>query len=149
MSAGITPGSSEPTPGPVANANALAPEEVILVGGEALYDLVYDGDEDLQGHPGGAAFSTARTIGRLGQPVAYLGRLSTDRFGTRLERMLAADGVRLDAVVRTDEPTTLAFAELDETGSARYRFYERGTSATLRRISSVLSFGRISVDADE
>jgi len=43
--------------------------------------------------------------------------------------MLAADGVRLDAVVRTDEPTTLAVAELDETGSARYRFYERATSA--------------------
>jgi fructokinase len=37
--------------------------------------------------------------------------------------------VRLDAVVRTDEPTTLALAELDETGSARYRFYERATSA--------------------
>jgi fructokinase len=102
---------------------------VILVGGEALFDLVYDGDENLQGHPGGAAFTTARTIGRLGQPVTYLGRLSTDRFGIRLERMLAADGVRLDAVVHTDEPTTLAMAELDETGSAVYRFYERATSA--------------------
>ena len=109
--------------------NPVAPEDVILVGGEALYDLVYDGSEDLHGHPGGAAFNTARTIGRLGQPVAYLGRLSTDRFGTTLERMLAADGVRLDAVVRTDEPTTLALAELDDTGSARYRFYERATSA--------------------
>ena len=105
------------------------PDDLILVGGEALYDLVYEGDEDLHGHPGGAAFNTARTIGRLGQPVAYLGRLSTDRFGTRLERLLAADGVRLDAVVLTDEPTTLALAELDETGSARYRFYERATSA--------------------
>jgi fructokinase len=107
----------------------VAPDDVILVGGEALYDLVYEGDEDLHGHPGGAAFNTARTIGRLGQPAAYLGRLSTDRFGTRLERLLVADGVRLDAVVRTDEPTTLALAELDETGSARYRFYERATSA--------------------
>ncbi|HEX6697505.1 MAG TPA: PfkB family carbohydrate kinase [Solirubrobacteraceae bacterium] len=102
---------------------------MILVGGEALFDLVYEGETDLRGHPGGAAFNTARTIGRLGQAVAYLGRLSTDRFGTRLERMLAADGVRLDAVVHTDEPTTLALAELDEAGSARYRFYERATSA--------------------
>ena len=129
MSAGITRGTGETAPAASVAATAIEPEDVILVGGEALYDLVYDGDEDLQGHPGGAAFNTARTIGRLGQPVAYLGRLSTDRFGTRLERMLAADGVRLDAVVRTDEPTTLALAELDETGSARYRFYERATSA--------------------
>jgi fructokinase len=123
------PGSGQPAPAPTANANPIAPEDVILVGGEALFDLVYDGGVDLQGHPGGAAFNTARTIARLGQPAAYLGRLSTDGFGTRLERMLAADGVRLDAVVRTDEPTTLALAELDETGSARYRFYERATSA--------------------
>jgi fructokinase len=112
-----------------ATAESFAAEDVILVGGEALYDLVVDGSDDLRGHPGGAAFNTARTIGRLRQPVAYLGRLSTDRFGTTLERMLAADGVRLDTVVRTEEPTTLALAEIDETGSARYRFYERATSA--------------------
>jgi fructokinase len=110
-------------------ANNFAAEDVILVGGEALYDLVVDGSDNLRGHPGGGPFNTARTIGRLQQPVAYLGRLSTDRFGTTLERMLASDGVRLDAIVRTDEPTTLALAEIDEAGSARYRFYERATSA--------------------
>jgi fructokinase len=104
-------------------------EDVVLVGGEALYDLVLDEEDNLRAHPGGAAFSAARTIARLQQPVAYLGRLSTDRFGTTLERMLADDGVRLDAVVRTDEPTTLALAEVDERGHAVYRFYERGTSA--------------------
>ena len=37
--------------------------------------------------------------------------------------------MRLDAIVRTDEPTTLALAEVDESGSARYRFYERSTAA--------------------
>src|SRR4051794_41118206 len=110
-------------------ATRMSDADVILVGGEALYDLVLDASDHLHGHPGGGPFNTARTIGRLQQPVAYLGRLSTDRFGTTLERMLAADGVRLDAVVRTEEPTTLALAEIDETGSARYRFYERATSA--------------------
>jgi fructokinase len=102
---------------------------VILVGGEALYDLVLDGQEHLRAHPGGGPFNTARAIARLEQPVAYLGRLSTDRFGSTLERLLAQDGVRLDAVVRTDDPTTLALAEVDADGSAVYRFYERATSA--------------------
>jgi fructokinase len=103
---------------------------MILVGGEALYDLVLQGeDDDLRGHPGGAAFNTARTIGRLEQPVAYLGRLSMDRFGQRLEALLADDGVSLDSVARTNEPTTLALAEVDDDGVARYRFYERGTAA--------------------
>ena len=103
---------------------------MILVGGEALYDLVLQGpSDDLRGHPGGGPFNTARTIGRLAQPVAYLGRMSTDTFGVRLQRMLAEDGVSLGPMVRTDEPTTLALAEVDHEGVARYRFYERGTAA--------------------
>jgi fructokinase len=104
-------------------------DNLILVGGEALYDLVPVGDEELRAHPGGGPFNAARTIARLGERVAYLGRLSTDRFGTTLRRMLADDGVLLDAVVQTDDPTTLALAEVDRDGSAVYRFYERATSA--------------------
>jgi fructokinase len=103
---------------------------VILVGGEALFDVVAGDTEALEAHPGGAAFNAARTIARLEQPAAYLGRLSTDRFGARLQRILVADGVSLEAVVRTDDPTTLALAELGDGGSvARYRFYSQGTSA--------------------
>jgi fructokinase len=54
--------------------------------------------------------------------------VSTDRFGGRLETLLADDGVALDCVVRTDDPTTLALVEVDDDGVARYRCYERGTS---------------------
>jgi fructokinase len=102
---------------------------VIVVAGEALVDLVPGQDDALRAHPGGGPFNTARTIGRLGQAVAFLGRLSSDRFGRTLEAMLEADGVGLGSVVHTDEPTTLALAEVDPAGAARYRFYERATSA--------------------
>ncbi|MEA2469838.1 MAG: fructokinase [Thermoleophilaceae bacterium] len=101
----------------------------ILVGGEALYDLVVTADDAIAAHPGGGPFNTARTIARLEQPVAYLGRLSTDRFGRSHERILAGDGVGLDAVTRSDDPTTLALAEVDERGGASYRFYAGGTAA--------------------
>jgi fructokinase len=101
----------------------------ILVGGEALYDLVVTADDAIAAHPGGGPFNTARTIARLEQPVAYLGRLSTDRFGRGHERLLAGDGVGLDAVTRSDDPTTLALAEVDERGGASYRFYAGGTAA--------------------
>ena len=104
---------------------------MILVAGEALFDLVLHGTGDeLRGHPGGGPFNTARTIGRLQEPVAFLGRLSTDRFGRRLAAMLAEDGVGGESVVETNDPTTLAIAEVDHEGVARYRFYERGTSAS-------------------
>jgi fructokinase len=116
-------------------------EHVVVVGGEALVDLVVAADGSLAGHPGGGPYNVARTIGRLGQRVAYLGRVSTDGFGKRLRRELEADGVDLSAVVPTDDPTTLALAELDAAGAARYRFYEAGTSApglTLEAASAAL-----------
>lgn len=101
----------------------------ILVAGEALYDLVLDARGGLTGHAGGGPFNVARTIGRLGGPVAYLGRLSTDQLGATHEAMLAQDGVGLDAVVRTSEPTTLALASLDAVGAASWSFYSAGTAA--------------------
>jgi fructokinase len=101
----------------------------IVVAGEALFDLVLARDGSLAGHPGGGPYNVARTIARLGQSAAFLGRLSTDGCGRRLREELASDGVGLDAAVATDAPTTLALAELDGAGVARYRFYESGTSA--------------------
>lgn len=102
---------------------------MIVVTGEALVDLVLHAGGDLAAHPGGGPYNVARTIARLEQPVAYLGRLSDDRFGARLRAGLEADGVQLTAVVDTDDPTTLALAELDDRGAATYRFYADGTSA--------------------
>ena len=102
---------------------------MILVAGEALFDLVSRDGQQLAAHAGGGPFNAARTLGRLGRRVGFLGRVSTDRFGTVLAGMLAEDGVYLDPVLRTDSPTTLALAELDSASDARYRFYERGTSA--------------------
>jgi len=101
----------------------------LLVAGEALYDLVVDGAGALAGHPGGGPFNTARTIGRLRRPVAYLGRLSTDRLGATHDRMLADDGVDLRCVVHTTQPTTLALANLDASGAASYSFYAQATAA--------------------
>ena len=102
---------------------------MIVVAGEALIDLIVDADGGLRAVPGGGPYNTARAIARLGQPVTFLGRISTDRFGQDLRANLARDGVAGDGVIATDDPTTLAVAELDEQGEARYRFYLQGTSA--------------------
>jgi fructokinase len=101
---------------------------MIVVGGEALVDLVLDGTDRLFGHPGGGPYNVARTLARLDQPTSYLGRISTDRLGSRLRAELEADGVALDCVVATDDPTTLAIAETDAGGAVTYRFYTAGTS---------------------
>jgi fructokinase len=101
----------------------------IVVGGEALIDLVPHADGVLRAHPGGGPYTTARALGRLEQDVHYLGCLSDDGFGARLRSLLEEDGVRLDTAVPTPLPTTLALVEVDAAGAAAYRFYSEGTSA--------------------
>src|SRR4051812_23194261 len=101
----------------------------IVVGGEALVDLVPRSQDELAAHPGGGPYNTARTLGRLEQDVHYLGCLSGDAFGRRLRAQLGKDGVALDTAVETPLPTTLALAEVDAGGAASYRFYTEQTSA--------------------
>lgn len=103
---------------------------MIVVAGEALVDLILHPDGRLAAVPGGGPFNTARTIGRLGGRVGFLGRLSTDRFGAMLRASLVTDGVDLEHTLSTDAPTTLAIAELDEAGVATYRFHTAETSAS-------------------
>ena len=102
---------------------------MILVAGEALIDLVASFDGSIEAHPGGAPFNVCCTIARLQRQAAFLGALSQDRFGTTLRRALASEGVDLSAVVDVAWPTTIALADLDESGAATYHFYVEGTSA--------------------
>ncbi len=101
----------------------------IVVVGEALFDLISRSDGPLVAVPGGSPYNTARAVARLGLPCAWIGGLSSDRFGRTLEAGLAADGVGLELVQRTDLPTTLAIAEVGADGAASYRFYTQGTAA--------------------
>ena len=87
---------------------------MIVVAGEALIDLILHPDLRLTAVAGGGPFNTARTIGRLGGDVAFVGRLSTDRFGSMLREALEADDVDLTLATSTEAPTTLAVAELDD-----------------------------------
>jgi len=110
-------------------ATACDDVPVIVVVGEALVDLVVDARGAVTAALGGAPVNTSRACGRLGVEVSFGGAISVDRFGSMLAAQLAADKVALDLVERCDEPTTLAVAELDERGTASYRFYVDGTSA--------------------
>jgi len=114
---------------------------VITVVGEALVDLVIDPDGAVTAALGGAPFNTARTCGRLGADVEFVGSISNDRFGSQLAAQLVADGVSIDRSQRCELPTTLAAAELDAGGAARYRFYLDGTSAPALTATSGRSQG--------
>jgi fructokinase len=100
------------------------PPGLIAVCGEALVDVVGG-----VRRPGGGPFNTARVLGRLGVPVAFVGHLSYDADGRELARALRSDGVSLDLVSTGPEPTTEAVARVGAGGVAEYEFAVQGTSA--------------------
>jgi fructokinase len=102
---------------------------LILVCGEALIDVLENGDGTQRQAAGGGPFNTARALGRLGVPTAFLGHLSTDTYGLELAGLLRADGIDLDLTTIGPEPTTIAIANLDGDGLAEYEFLVEGTSA--------------------
>ena len=99
---------------------------MIVVAGEALIDLIVDPAGGLAAVPGGGPYNSARTIARLGRDVTFLGRISNDRFGRMLREPRGATACRGDRVVGTDDPTTLAVAELDQPGPRRTAFTSTG-----------------------
>jgi fructokinase len=102
---------------------------MIVLAGDALVDLIVRADGSITAVPGGGPYNSARAIGRLGMAVAWIGGLSSDRFGRELEAGLSGAGVDLSMAQRTELPTTLALAEIGADGAASYRFYTDSTSA--------------------
>ncbi|GHE06128.1 carbohydrate kinase [Defluviimonas sp. 20V17] len=107
---------------------------MILCCGEALIDMIptatVAGPEGFVPHAGGAIFNTAVALGRLEIPVAMLTGLSTDLFGQKLRRALAASNVATDLAITSDRPTTLAFVELRD-GHATYHFYDENSAGRM------------------
>ena len=100
----------------------------IAVLGEALIDLVETGDDDPRlARPGGSPYNVAIGLARLGQPAAFVGRLSRDPLGTVLRRHAERSGVDLSLAVDAPEATTIALVELAD-GVANYRFGVEGTA---------------------
>ncbi len=104
---------------------------------------------------GGAIFNTAISLGRLGEATALVSGVSTDMFGEQLEQSLTDSHVNSDYLIRSAQPTTLAFVQLTN-GHASYSFFDENsagntiTHAQLPALDSqvrCLYFGGISLIA--
>jgi len=103
---------------------------MILVIGEALIDLIENRYQpgSYSAIVGGANANVAIALARRGTKQKFLGRLSTDRFGSIIREKLASNGVNLDHSVSTDELSTLVVVAIDSNGVPSYSFYVNGTA---------------------
>lgn len=92
----------------------------IWVLGDAVVDLLPDGEGKLLQCPGGAPANVAVGIARLGGQSAFIGRVGDDPFGRFMAKTLADERVdvkfmRLDPAHRT----STVVVDLDGQGNAR------------------------------
>jgi fructokinase len=100
---------------------------VIVIGGEALVDLVEDNGV-LRTVAGGGPFNTAIAFGRLDVPVGFLGAISRDAYGQMLTEQLIEAGVDTSLVRWSDAATPRALVHRLGDGKNEYRFDLAGTS---------------------
>ncbi|MEJ5187636.1 MAG: carbohydrate kinase [Breznakiellaceae bacterium] len=107
---------------------------MIICCGEALIDMVPGNDKEgnpvYRPIPGGSPYNTAIAIGRLGAPVAFLGRLSRDFFGELLINRLTQNNVATSFIRRGEQHSTLAFVQLEPGKEPQYAFYTEGSADT-------------------
>jgi len=104
--------------------------------GEALIDFISgvgaDGKECYYPYSGGCALNAATAAARLGAKTLYIGKLSRDMFGRKMQSHFIENNVRLiETLCAVEENSMIGFARLDPSGAASYVFYSVGTTPTV------------------
>ncbi|MER3553386.1 MAG: carbohydrate kinase [Meiothermus sp.] len=106
---------------------------MIVVAGEALIDMnpaPIAGQTAYLPHPGGSPYNVAMGVGRLGAPVEFLGRFSSDGFGKLLQDHVRESRVGLQYARLGPELTTLALVTPTDAGEF-FSFYCENTADRL------------------
>jgi fructokinase len=104
---------------------------MVVVCGEGLIDMVparCTGGAGYLPRPGGSPLNVAIGLARLDVPVAFLGRLSRDRFGRRLVQHLRDNAVELRHLSDGPEGSILAFVHNEPGQEAQYVFYSENSA---------------------
>src|SRR5947209_9009271 len=84
---------------------------------------------DFRMHSGGSILNVSVGLARLGQHVAFAGKIAEDFFGHHLLQTLKAEGIDIRFVSTAKAQTALAFVAMEE-GEPVYSFYGDGTADT-------------------
>jgi fructokinase len=107
--------------------------------------------------PGGCSYNTSIAIGRLGVPVAFLGRLSKNFFGEIQAKRLRENNVRDDLFLRCEQNPILAFIKTEEGKEPQYAFYDEAAADRLLTTDELphipddttcINFGSISMNME-
>ena len=87
---------------------------LMLCAGEALTDMIHQGNEQWVSRVGGSVWNVARALAALGERTAFAGAISCDRFGDALWSASADVGLDLRLLQRVQRSPLLAVVEQGE-----------------------------------
>jgi fructokinase len=98
----------------------------VWVLGDAVVDLLPDGNGRLLQCPGGAPANVAVGIARLGGSSGFIGRVGDDPFGRFMRQTLKDENVNIDFMrLDADHRTSTVVVDLDEHGERTFTFMVR------------------------
>ena len=113
---------------------------MIICAGESLIDMVsFRGEPEYTPHVGGSNFNSSIALGRLGADSYYFGAVSNDSYGNLIEETLKSSNVNDEFIIKTNRPTTLAYADVVD-GIAEYTFVDEHSAGRLLDIASIKPF---------
>jgi fructokinase len=113
---------------------------MIICAGESLIDMVsFRSEPEYTPHVGGSNFNSSIALGRLGADCYYFGAVSHDTYGELIEDCLRRSNVKEDFVIKTNRPTTLAYADVVD-GIAEYTFVDEHSAGRLLDQTSLKPF---------
>ena len=111
--------------------------------GETVMDILFKNDKPIDAVPGGSAFNSAVSVGRVGVPCAFIGYTGCDRVGDITMQFMHDNGVGTRWFEqRKGVRSCISLAFLDDAGDAHYVFYKDAPGASAADVAGVPDFRR-------
>ncbi|MEI8593560.1 aminoimidazole riboside kinase [Photobacterium sp. Hal280] len=113
----------------------------IWVTGDAVVDLIPDGDNRYLKCPGGAPANVAVAIARLGGQAAFFGRVGHDPLGRFMKQTLSSEQVNTDYMTLDEaHRTSTVIVDLDDSGERSFTFMVKPSADQFMQLSDIPEF---------
>tara|TARA_R110001583_G_scaffold1583_3_gene12331 strand:+ start:12135 stop:13061 length:927 start_codon:yes stop_codon:yes gene_type:complete len=113
----------------------------IWLTGDAVVDLIPDGENSYLKCPGGAPANVAVAVSRLGGDSAIFGRVGQDPLGRFMKKTLNKEGVNTDFMLLDEaQRTSTVVVDLDENGERSFTFMVKPSADQFMQPSDIPAF---------
>lgn len=113
----------------------------VWVTGDAVVDLIPDGENHYLKCPGGAPANVAVAIARLGGQSAFFGRVGNDPLGRFMNQTLSQEQVDSRyLILDNDQRTSTVVVDLDDSGERSFTFMVKPSADQFLQISDIPNF---------